>query len=111
MKIENLKPCRLYEDGTLEIYDRVNTITIKRNVFSISDAPDTFYKIKNLKKVIYTSYLKAKVKDKYVYLLRQCNNNEDIYVSLTYWQNIKFHLIHCGYNLKKMNKLFYYIYI
>ena len=105
MKIEHLKPYRLNEDGTLECYDNKNTITIKKNVYSISCKPNVYYKIESLNKVLYNEYLKTKVKDKYVYLLRYAdNNNEEIYISLTFWQNIKFKLMHCENTFKNICK-------
>ena len=106
MKIQHLKPYRLNEDGTLECYDNKNTITIKKNVYSISCKPNVYYKIESLNKVLYTEYLETKVRDKYVYLLRYAdNNNEEIYISLTSWQNIKFKLMHCENMFKNICKI------
>ena len=107
MKIEHLKPYRLDENGTLECYDNKNTITIKKNIYSISYKPNVYYKIESLNRILYTEYLKAKVKDKYVYLLRNFDvNNEELYVSLRFWQNIKFILIHWDYKFGNFIKRF-----
>jgi hypothetical protein len=107
MKIQNLKPYIIEEsDGTLECYDNKNTITIKKNEYSISCEPNVYYKIESLNRILYTEYLKVKVKDKYVYLLSYAdNNNEEIYVSLTYWQYIKFNFMHCGNIFKNICKV------
>ena len=105
MKIQHLKPYRLNEDGTLECYDNKNTITIKKNVYSISCKPNVYYKIESLNRVLYTEYLETEVKDKYVYRLRYAdNNNEEICISLTSWQNIKFKLMHCENIFKNLCK-------
>ena len=108
MKIQNLKPYRIEEsDGTLECYDNNHTITIKKNNYSISNKPNVFYKIECLDKIEYTEYLKTKISDKFVYLLRNSDaNNEELYVSLTFWQNIKFILIHWDYKFGYFIKRF-----
>ena len=93
MKIKNLKACILEEDGTLVVYDKKNLLTIGRDVYSIGNSP-VLYKIESNDRVRYTDYLKAKVVDKFVYKIRKAdNNNEAIYVSLTFWQNVKFILM------------------
>lgn len=93
MKIKNLKACVLEEDGVLAVYDKKNLLTIGRGVYSIGNSP-VLYKIESNDRVQYTDYLKAKVVDKFVYNLRKAdNNNEAIYVSLTFWQNVKFVLM------------------
>lgn len=92
MQIKNLYANVLEDDGSLRIYDKKNTITIKGNKYSISDGP--YHKIYNTKRYKYADYLGTEVKDKYVYHLRPSdNNNEEIYVSLSYWQNLKFLLM------------------
>lgn len=108
MKIQNLKPYRIEEsDGTLECYDNNNTITIKKNNYSISDKPNVFYKIECLNKIEYTECFKIKISDKFVYLLRKSDaNNNEIYVSLNFWQNIKFNLIHWDYKFGNFIKRF-----
>ena len=108
MKIQNLNPYRIEEsDGTLECYDNNNTITIKKNNYSISDKPNVFYKIECLNKIEYTEYFKIKISDKFVYLLRKSDaNNNEIYVSLTFWQDIKFILIHWDYKFGDFIKRF-----
>lgn len=108
MKIQNLKPYRINEEnGTLECYDNKNTITIKKNKYSISNNPSIFYKIECLSKIEHTEYLKTKISDKFVYLLRKYDaNNEELYVSLTFWQNIKFILIHWDYKFGDFIKRF-----
>ena len=108
MKIQNLKPYRIEEsDGTLECYDNNNTITIKKNNYSISDKPNVFYKIECLNKIEYTEGFKIKVSDKFVYLLRKFDaNHDELYVSLTFWQNIKFNLIHWDYKFGNFIKRF-----
>ena len=91
MRIENLRANVLNEDGTLSVYDKNNVITIKGNNYAISCSPNIFYKIYCTDKVKYTNFLNAKVVNRYVYQLRKAdNNNEEIYVSLTWWQNLKF---------------------
>ncbi len=104
MKIKNLKANELNEaDGTLEVYDKNNTITIVGNNYYISNKPNIFYKIYRTDKVKYTDILNVKVFDKYVYQLRrEDNNNSEIYVSLTWWQNLKFKIM----NHKSIDMLF-----
>lgn len=94
MKIKNLKACVLEEDGTLAVYDKKNLLTIGRGVYSIGNSP-ILYKIESNDRVQYTAAPSvAKVVDKFVYNLRKAdNNNEAIYVSLTFWQNVKFVLM------------------
>lgn len=95
MKIKNLYPCTLEENGETKIYDKHNRITIRNNTFSISSNPNIFYVIESTNKITHTDYLKTKLKEKYVYCLRKADkNNEEIYVSLTWWQNIKFNIMH-----------------
>lgn len=93
MKIKNLKPCMLEEDGTLKNYGTKNLLIIKKGVYSIGKNLEQ-YKIENTNRIKYTDYLKTKVVDKFVYQLRkEDKNNPEIYVSLTFWQNIKFILM------------------
>lgn len=107
MEIFNLKPYIINEDGSLENYDCVNTITIKKDVFSLSSEPNTFYKIESTQQIKYTDYLKTKIKGKYIYHLRKADkNNEDIYVSLTWWQNLKFNIMHIKDTVHQILKFF-----
>ena len=93
MKIKNLNACTLEENGTLEAYDKKNLLTIKKGVYTIGNSP-VQYKIESTDRVQYTDYLKSKFSYNLVYQLRKAdNNNEEIYISLTFCQNVKFILM------------------
>ncbi|MBP5421271.1 MAG: hypothetical protein J6Y78_02385 [Paludibacteraceae bacterium] len=91
--MKGLKVYSVQEDGSLENYDKKNTITIKRKKYSISNNPNLFYRIEDVEKVRTSGYLKAILKDKYVFRIRKADaNNEEICVKLSFFQSLIFQL-------------------
>lgn len=89
-KIKNLTPYQLDDtNGKLNEFNIKDKITIKGKYFKLSEG--SYIKIHSNKRIKETVY-NYKVNDKYVYLIWKDNCTEETYVSLNFWQNIKFQI-------------------
>ena len=89
MQINNLQPYR-WNYSELEPYIS-DKVSIKNKNYKINNGP--FYRIENIKQIKYID--NQKLSDKYVYKLRdEDNNNEDIYIKLTFIQMLFFLFFH-----------------
>lgn len=87
MKIDNLQPYK-WDYSKLVPYSN-SKIFIKGINYKIDNG--SFYKIDNLKQIKYID--NQKLTDKYIYKVRNAdNNNEEIYVKLTFYQICIFYI-------------------
>lgn len=87
MKIDNLQSYK-WDYSKLVPYSN-SKIFIKGKNYKIDNG--SFYKIDNLKQIKYID--NQKLTDKYIYKVRNAdNNNEEIYIKLTFYQMLKFYL-------------------
>jgi hypothetical protein len=97
--LKNIQTYRInsLEDGTLEKYPNSWNINISKNEWYFIENPNIKYNL-IFERIKSTDTLKAKLCDKYVYRLREdSNNGDEICISLTLLQNIKFNIMNGTY--------------